>query len=187
MRPLQRIRKEAYYVENLVTNFSLFTFLPVSSLTLQSTFVSVVFRCRRVTSPPQQKTPKTSARTSTANLLTSSPFKKRVAEKRAQKEKKQATKGTRTKRKGSCVAGPSGVAGVSSPKVSKSTTEPDSDDEELPCIVWRAVFTFNPYLEISLNELEISLIQLEISLIHLEISLIELEISLIRLFRDISK
>ena len=53
--------------------------------------------------------------------------------------------------------------------------------------IWRAVFTFNPYLEISLNELEISLIELEISLIHLEISLIELEISLIRLFRDISK
>ena len=102
---------------------------------------SIVRKAMLAMSPPQQKTPKTSARTSTANLLTSSPFKKRVAEKRAQKEKKQATKGTRTKRKGSCVAGPSGVAGVSSPKVSKSTTEPDSDDEELPCIVCDEAFS----------------------------------------------
>ena len=102
---------------------------------------SIVRKAMLAMSPPQQKTPKTSARMSTANLLTSSPFKKRVAEKRAQKEKKQATKGTRTKRKGSCVAGPSGVAGVSSPKVSKSTTEPDSDDEELPCIVCDEAFS----------------------------------------------
>ena len=60
-------------------------------------------------------------------------------------------------------------------------------------IVWRAVFTFNPYLEISLIHLEISLIHLDIylihleiilSLIHLEISLIHLEISIIRSFRD---
>ena len=53
--------------------------------------------------------------------------------------------------------------------------------------VWRAVFTFNPYLEISLIQLDISPIHLEISLIELEISPIQLEISLIRLFGDISK
>ena len=47
--------------------------------------------------------------------------------------------------------------------------------------IWCAVFTFNPYLEISLINSEISLTNLEISLINLEISLINLEISLIHL------
>ena len=58
-------------------------------------------------------------------------------------------------------------------------------------ILWAAVFTFNPYLLISINELLISIIHLLISIIHLLISIIHLLISLnmatSALFLDINK
>ena len=58
-------------------------------------------------------------------------------------------------------------------------------------VVWAAVFTFNPYLLISINELLISIIHLLISTIHLLISIIHLLISInmatSALFIDINK
>ena len=51
--------------------------------------------------------------------------------------------------------------------------------------LWAAVFTFNPYLLISINELLISIIHLLISIIHLLISKIHLLISIIHLLISI--
>ena len=52
--------------------------------------------------------------------------------------------------------------------------------------VWAAVFTFNPYLLISINELLISIIHLLISIINLLISIIHLLISIIHLLISIN-
>ena len=51
--------------------------------------------------------------------------------------------------------------------------------------LWAAVFTFNPYLLISINDLLISIIHLLISIIHLLISIIHLLISIIHLLISI--
>ncbi len=54
-------------------------------------------------------------------------------------------------------------------------------------IVWAAVFTFNPYLLISINELMISIIHLLISINELLISINELLISLNELLISINE
>ena len=54
-------------------------------------------------------------------------------------------------------------------------------------LVWAAVFTFNPYLLISINDLLISIIHLLISIIHLLISIIHLLISIIHLLISINR
>ena len=53
-------------------------------------------------------------------------------------------------------------------------------------VVWAAVFTFNPYLLISINELMISIIHLLISINELLISINELLISINELFISIN-
>ena len=64
-------------------------------------------------SPPQAKKTRTVPSTSTANVLTSSPYKKMVTDKISEKEKKQRHKETNKKSPNAAtatdVAGPSGV------------------------------------------------------------------------------
>ena len=70
-----------------------------------------------------------------------------------------------------------------STRLTKATTWRSSLDQRPK--LWAAVFTFNPYLFISINELLISIIHLLISIIHLLISIIHLLISIIHLLISI--
>ena len=58
------------------------------------------------------------------------------------------------------------------------TETPQSNAGRVEQILWAAVFTFNPYLLISINELMISIIHLLISINELLISINELLISI---------
>ena len=62
-----------------------------------------------------------------------------------------------------------------------------SDDTGVFAFLWAAVFTFNPYLLISINELLISINELLISIIHLLTSINELLISINELLISINE